>query len=581
MTATANGSSSSAIGPSEVEPAGSPPAAGRPHRAGLDLQEAGLLPSLPAAWLAGRDRDLLAPLTFLEPGLTPGSLPVPDLVDTSAAPPDRRELAAALAVANGYYGHPRAAELAAKLADPATQVVVTGQQPGLFGGPFYTLVKMVAAAKWAAALEEAGRPAVAVFWLANEDHDWAEISAATVLGPDGPQALDLGEDREPLAPAGMRMLGSEIESALAGLAASLVGDAGDAWAAMLGRWYRPAARFGEAFSRLFPHLLGERCPLILDAMLPALKEAERPALRALVERRREVEAAFAARDAEIEARGHRLQVAPQRGVSPLFLLQGRARRRIEWQGEDGFTLRGAGGPVRHISELLAAIEDNPGVVSPGVLARPAVQDAALGTCLQVLGPGELSYIAQAAAVYPVLQGAVGLPAAPSVTLRPQALVLEERLLTRTAGLPLAALLGDRGALDQAIARQDRDGDGDGDDPVALARSQVEQAIAGLEAPALALDPNLERPLAKTREQVLRALDLFAEKAAAAGARKNEVLSRRAEQVREAALPGGKLQERVVATAWIAGRHPRLAESLWQELELDPRILQVIGQEAGS
>jgi bacillithiol synthase len=577
MTATANGLSSSAIGPSEVKPAGSPSAAGRPHRAGLDLLEAGLLPSLPAAWLAGRDRDLLAPLTLVEPGSLPGP------ADTAAPPPDRRELAAALAVANGYYGHPRAAELAAKLADPATQVVVTGQQPGLFGGPFYTLVKMVAAAKWAAALEEAGRPAVAVFWLANEDHDWAEISAANVLGPDGLRTLDLGPDREPLAPAGMRMLGPEIETALAGLAAALPGDAGAAWAATLGRWYRPAARFGEAFSRLFPHLLGERCPLILDAMLPALKEAERPALRALVERRREVEAAFATRDTEIEARGHRLQVAPQRGVSPLFLLQGRARRRIEWQGEDGFTLRGAGGPVRHVAELLAAIADNPGVVSPGVLARPAVQDAALGTCLQVLGPGELSYIAQAAAVYPVLQEAVGLPAAPSVTLRPQALVLEERLLARTAEIPLAALLGDRAALDQAIARHDRDGGsgGDSDDPVALARRQVEQAIAGLEAPALALDPNLERPLAKTREQVLRALDLFAEKAAAAAARKNEVLSRRAEQVREAALPGGKLQERAVATAWMAGRHPRLAESLWRDLELDPRRLQVIGQEAGS
>ena len=42
------------------------------------------------------------------------------------------------------------------------------------------------------------------------------------------------------------------------------------------------------------------------------------------------------------------------------------------------------------------IDENPGVVSPGVLARPAIQDAVLGTAIQVVGPGELSYMAQAA-----------------------------------------------------------------------------------------------------------------------------------------------------------------------------------------
>ncbi len=238
--------------------------------------------------------------------------------------------------------------------------------------------------------------------------------------------------------------------------------------------------------------------------------------------------------------------------------------------------------MRDVTELLAAIEENPGVVSPGALARPAVQDAALGTCLQVLGPGELSYIAQAAAVYPVLQAAAGLPAAPTVALRPQALVLEERLVARAtdAGLSLADLLGDRAALDQAIARRGADGT-DGGDPVAPARRQVEQALAALEAPALALDPNLERPLDKTREQMLRALDLFAEKAVAAAARKNEVVSRRAEQLREAALPGGRLQERVATTAWVAGRYPQVGESLWQGLELDPRRLQVIAPEPGA
>ncbi|HEV7516925.1 MAG TPA: bacillithiol biosynthesis BshC, partial [Thermoanaerobaculia bacterium] len=362
------------------------PVASRPETLAVDLATLGLLPPLPAAYLAGRDLDLLAPLCFLAPGTLPAA-------PSGAAPAGRRGLAEALGVANRGYGHPAADELARRLADPATRVVVTGQQPGLFGGPLYTYSKMVAAARWAAALEAAGEPAVAVFWVATEDHDYAEVATAAFLTALGPRAFDLGPDPEPLVPVGMRTLGPEVTRMLAALAAAFPGELHAEWLATLGRWYRPDARFGEAFCRLFAHLLGPRCPLLLDAMHPALKAAERPLLKRLVERRHEIAAAAAARDAEIERRGYPLQVSPQRGASPLFLFHRGERRRIEWRGEDGFALRGREEGGGSVAELLRTIDENPGVVSPGVLARPAVQDAVLGTCLQVLGPGEISYMA--------------------------------------------------------------------------------------------------------------------------------------------------------------------------------------------
>jgi hypothetical protein len=112
--------------------------------------------------------------------------------------------------------------------------------------------------------------------------------------------------------------------------------------------------------------------------------------------------------------------------------------------------------------------------------------------------------------------------------------------------------------------------------VATVRARVEQALDDLKASSLADDPNLERPLEKTREQILRALDTFAEKATGALARKNEVRSRRVEQLREACLPLGKPQERVICAAHFQGRHgSRLADSFWEQMRLDPRELQVI------
>jgi len=548
MTATANASSSSVTSRAEALQ--------------VDLAAAGLLPPLPAALLAGQDADLLAPLRFLAPGTLPDAGGTP-----AARTADLGELARALEAANAGYGHPRAAELARRLADPAVQVVIAGQQPGLFGGPLLCFAKMLAAVLWAEEMERAGRPAVALFWVATEDHDYAEVATAAVLGPAGPVAVSLEPDPEPLMPVGMRTLGPSVEPALAAMAAAVPGDLYAEWVRTLARWYRPEARFGEAFCRLMVHLMGDSCPLLVDAMLPALKSAQRPWLRRIVERRQAVEEALARRDAEIEGHGFPLQIAPQRGASPLFLLHRGERRRIEWRGEDRFVLRGreeAGGTVE---ELLRIVEENPGVVSPGALARPAVQDAVFGTCLQVLGPGELSYVAQSAALYPTIE-----VAAPWAALRPQTLVLEPRQAERLEemGLSLAELLTDRAALDRAL------GAGEGSEIVAAARRRVEEALAGLEGPILALDPNLERPLAKTREQVLRALDLFSEKAAAAAVRRDEVALRRAESLRETCLPLGKPQERVVCSAHFGGRYgPRFAAAFREQVALDPAHLQVV------
>ena len=525
---------------------------------GPELSALGLLPPLAAAFLDGRETDLFAPLRLVAAGALPAGEP---------PPAERGELARALAAANAGYGHPEADSLAGLLASPSTRVVATGQQPGLFGGPLLALGKAVAAARWAEALSAAGQPAVAVFWVATEDHDWAEAAETVLMGPDGPHRFDLGPDPEPLVPLGARILGPGVQRVLE----EAVALSGPPWQQAfwreLGRWYRPDARFGEAFARLFVQLLGPRCPLLLDAQLPQLKAAERPVLARLVERRREVEEAYREADRRIAGRGFPLQVAPQPGLAPLFLLDELRRRRIEWRGAGEWALRGGERPPAAVEDLLRVVEDNPLAVSPGVLARGAVQDAVLGTFLQVLGPGELSYSAQAAAIYPVLE----VPA-PWAAFRPQTVVLEERELAWMAelGLTLADLLGDEQSLDRRLAARRHP------DPTEPLRALFERELLTLRAPALALDPNLESPWGKTRDQVLRALETFSGKLAAAAARSDETTRRRVEQLRATCLPLGKPQERVLSAAHFASLHgEHFAHALWEQLSLDPRRLQVV------
>jgi bacillithiol biosynthesis cysteine-adding enzyme BshC len=526
----------------------------------LDLVAAGQIGGLARDFLAGENLDLLSPLRFLAPGKLP-----------TGKPPrvDRAELARGLAIANLSYGHPRSSELAAKLADPATQVVVTGQQTGLFGGPLLALVKAAAAVRWAEELERRGKPALALFWMATEDHDWAEVAQASFPAADGVRRYPLGDDPQPLTPVGLRTIGVGVRGILQELALQFPNPAYHAWLDRLGAIWRPEARFGEAFARQLVLTLGERSPLLLDSMLPALKRAEAPYLRRLVERRYELDAAFSVAEERIRSRGRDLQVAPQPGASPLFLLRAFERRRIEWRGGERFALRG--GPPEMadepVADLLTTLDENPAVVSPGVLARPGIQDAVLGTTLQILGPGEMAYFAQAATVYPLLD-----IAAPWIALRPQAAVLPAKQARRLAemGIGAAELLADPASAERRL------GERSGGDFVAARRAAVAKLLDELREPALAIDPSLEKPYGKTRESTLRALDLFADKVAAAAARRDETARQRFAALVRLLRPEEKPQERVISAAHFPGEYgDGFGAALLDGLTLDPRRLSLI------
>jgi bacillithiol biosynthesis cysteine-adding enzyme BshC len=518
----------------------------------------GLLPPLAAAFLAGRDRDLLAPLEFLVPGALP-------LARASAV--DRAPLAAGLAEANSSYGHPAAELLAAKLARPETAVVVTGQQPGLFGGPLYTLTKAVAAARWAEALEAAGRPAVAVFWIATEDHDFRESSWASFNTAEGVRRFDLGADPHPLMPLGMRSLGPTVATILGQLRDAVPGDRFAAWCDTLARWYRPTARFGEAFARLLAHLLGERCPLLLDSMLPAVKTAERPWLARTVERRAAVDEALTAASATLAESGYPLQVTPQPGASPLFFLHGGERRRIVWEGEDAWSLRGLDATPRPVAELLAAVADNPSVVMPGVLVRPVIQDAILGSTLQVMGPGEMSYLPQLAPLYDILE----VPP-PATALRPQALLWPEhqdKKLER-AEVTLETLVAEDFDLDRATLGAASKG------LLAPARAHLTELLGALEGAAAPVAQEVEQALVKTGDQMRRALEQFDGRLTAALGRADEVRRNRLAGLSQWVRPEGELQERALATADLPGRYGGdVVDALFEQLELDGGRLHVV------
>jgi bacillithiol biosynthesis cysteine-adding enzyme BshC len=538
------------------------------------------LAELPRSLRAGRDLDLLLPSRLLSPGELP---PVPPLAGRDAAA--RRALGVALLERNRALGHPLAEPLAEALADVRTEVVVAGQQPGLFGGPLYTLTKLIATVLWAERLDREGRRAVPVFWIASSDHDWQEIAACCLSGQGGlPERLALergvqgehGEqgDRPSCAPVGSLVLGDGVlrllEDCCAGAGSERYRAALDA----LGECYLPSRTFADAFASWWIRVLGRRCPLLLDAQDPTLARLASPLHRQLLRGHHEHVAALAERERDLVARGYDLPVRPQPDCPPLFVIEDGERFRVRL-GAGGYSLRGgqAGGTLEQLDSLL---EQAPERISPGVLARPAVQDAVLSPTLFLVGPGELAYMTQAAVYHQQL----GIAPA-TVALRPHALVLDHRRQEHLAelarqGVAWSALLGAEETFEGALARAAGEG---GLDPLV---AQVMAAVDALGEAARAQDGQLEAPFEKTRSQIERALEALGGRVRAAVARRDGVLQQRARQLRELCVPGGGLAERRIAALHFLGLYgPGLVDALWSQLDLDAATLSLVDPEGAA
>ncbi|MBA3894509.1 MAG: bacillithiol biosynthesis BshC, partial [Gemmatimonadales bacterium] len=113
----------------------------------------------------------------------------------------------------------------ARLREPGALAVTSGQQPGLFTGPLYTIHKALSTAALARVLERQwGRTVVPIFWIAGDDHDFAEASVASWLADDGTLAsasLPPRPPDAPLTPMYRQPLGEAVAGALEALGSGM------------------------------------------------------------------------------------------------------------------------------------------------------------------------------------------------------------------------------------------------------------------------------------------------------------------------------------------------------------------------
>jgi len=293
--------------------------------------------------------------------------------------------------------------------------VVSGQQAGLFGGPLYTIYKALSAIKLAECLTQRGVKAVPVFWIATEDHDFAEVATAEFISRDcalNKVTVTAGIHRQS-SPVGRAVFDESIKTTVANLFQSLPQTEFTAdLRKLLGEAYQPERKFGDAFARLMTSLTGERGLILLDPLDRQLKQLAAPVYAEAARRAQEIAMAIARRSADLEAAGYHAQVTPSEQAFPLFLLDERGARHALARNDNGkYQAKSAsqkpdqgGQPAKEFTseELADWSLREPDRFSPNVTLRAVVQDFLLPTIAYYGGSAEIAYFAQTAEVYRIL-----------------------------------------------------------------------------------------------------------------------------------------------------------------------------------
>jgi bacillithiol biosynthesis cysteine-adding enzyme BshC len=446
-----------------------------------------------------------------------------------------------------------------RLRHPETLIVTTGQQPGLFTGPLYTVYKALSAAALAGEMERRwGLPVVPVFWLANDDHDYAEARSSSWLGTDGELVTAALSDRPaeaPQTPMYRLPLGPEVVDQIRLLEQTTPDSPARVetldW---LLRHYTTGATVGRAFGGALAELLAPLGIVCIDSTHPAVKRSMVPLLIRALEQARALEKALTTA-AEVylrEGREPPVPIIP--GASLVFLETSAGRERIVV--EDGTFVARRSGTRYSAAEIRRIADTEPDRLSPNVLLRPVVESEILPSVAYVAGPGELAYLGMCAPLYDELGviRQVPVPRWSGVLVEPRV----DRILAKY-GATLDELLVPGNALETRVVRSQLPADLIAS--TSRLREGLEREYAIIQAGAVGIDPTLERPAAAARQAAMTGVAEIEKKVEQHLKKREAVELAQIGRARTAVLPAGKPQERVLTVAgWLARQgRPFLAE----------------------
>ncbi len=263
-----------------------------------------------------------------------------------------------------------------------TYTITTGHQLCLFTGPLYFVYKIFSTINLSEKLKEEFSDCnfVPVYWMATEDHDFAEVDHFNVFGKE-----IKWETEQKGAVGNFNTTGlSDISNKLK----EILGNSGHAQflADLFENAYLKHENFADATRFLVNELFGAYGLVVVDGNSKKLKETFIPVFEKDI-----FENTPNKKVSESISKLKELKYEPQ--VNPreinCFYLENNLRARIEKQG-DNYSLVGTDKKFTK-TELQQIVRTSPERISPNVVLRPCYQQFILPNLAYVGGPGELAY----------------------------------------------------------------------------------------------------------------------------------------------------------------------------------------------
>lgn len=441
---------------------------------------------------------------------------------------------------------PAAARLA-RVSGGQGVVVTTGQQPGLFGGPMYTIVKALSALALANRIEAAlGVAAAPVFWAATDDADFAE--GATTWLPSAGMLQDARLGSPP--PDGTMMSHAFLDNVEVAKSILKRASAGAAWPEFIRAAttaYHEGTTVGTAYVELMRDMLMPLGITVLNAAHPSVRHQSAPLLRRALAEASSIDEALVRRTDALRTAGFTPQVELLPDKSLVFVVRNGVKERV---------------PISGAQSILPRVSDD--LLSPNVLMRPVVERALLPTVAYMAGPGELAYFAQVGAVATALNVAMPL-ALPRTSLR---IVTPDVRATLTRHRQSVDAMRDTRALVRTLSS---DATPDASvDAIAALRAQIRRTAEAIRASDAAIAPEaLDGAVA----QLAHRSERLERRVLAASKRRITDQLRKVEQAQALLWPHGGPQERVVnPLPWLARYGSPLLDAMLHACDEDAQSL---------
>lgn len=468
---------------------------------------------------------------------------------------DRKTISKAISEFNsGFSLEAKAIEHLTALSDENTVTITTGQQVSLFGGPLYTIYKALSIILLANRLtRDTNKRVVPVFWLADEDHDYDEISRVSIATGKGSEHVHLPCKTCEQHAAGMITIGEEFQSFRRDVFDKLPDtDFHKDLTDLLDSAYVKGRTLRHAFGELMARLLSKHGLIFAGSNFDDAKQITTGCFKKAIEKASAIESLLNEQSKRISRTYHQ-----QAQITDSLLF---------WHDEDHGRLRlsrknGAWSrkPGERLSayQLLQTLEEEPERFSPNVFLRPIIQDALLPNAAYAAGPAEIAYYAQMKPLYNLFGQSM-----PFIAARMTATIVEPPVKRNMTELPFdfpdfAKRLED---LEQNYLRQC--GDPDLDQRFEDWKEKVAELSESKINEAGITDPGLHKHTQAITKEHQKAIDKLRKKMVNQVRKKEEVQINRIKKSKNALFPNDGLQERELSFIYVMNK---FGITIWDEL----------------